>query len=382
MCCINGLDCRMGQSPASRACQSRASGKRAFTLVELLVVIAIIGVLVALLLPAIQAAREASRRSDCLNKIRQLSLAGLNYESARKKMPPHTTIPGSPTQEVTGLGIHAILCPYMEQANVQNVIDDTVHWRHANNQFAREQLAIPFLRCPSGKSVEVTSVTIAQSGNTPEENNRRAHYVGNMGARPGPNDNGSSGDGCTPPGGGRGSTAWGYPESTYTQRNCTVGPANSGGTASNGIIMPLGDIDIGDVSDGTTNTIMFGEMSWDVGPEALWLVGSASLDCVSPNCTRAQQQSSATGWVYNAKNIRYGINQEPYILEDGRQNTRANGRPFDVAATETSLGSYHPGGATVAMTDGSAFFVRDDLDVTVLRRMASRASEDFYERPQ
>src|SRR6476660_1861016 len=63
------------------------SQKRGFTLVELLVVIAIIGILVALLLPAIQAAREAARRTQCVNKMKQLGLAVLNYESARKTLP-------------------------------------------------------------------------------------------------------------------------------------------------------------------------------------------------------------------------------------------------------------------------------------------------------
>ena len=75
---------------------SKTSRSRGFTLVELLVVIAIIGILVALLLPAIQAAREAARRTQCTNKMKQLGLAALNYESARKTLPlantPNNTI--------------------------------------------------------------------------------------------------------------------------------------------------------------------------------------------------------------------------------------------------------------------------------------------------
>jgi prepilin-type N-terminal cleavage/methylation domain-containing protein len=342
-----------------------------FTLVELLVVIAIIGVLVALLLPAVQAAREAARRADCINRLRQISLAALNYESARKKIPPHVELPGAEGVYTNGLGVQARLLPYMEQQSVQNLVDETLHWREGRNATAL-LTPLPFLRCPSGKPTELTSVMISSSGSTDEENALRCHYVGNMGARPGPSEDGSSGPGCTPPGGGRGSGGWGFPESTYLQYICIPRSGGSGGTAINGVIFPASNIGMGDISDGTSNTIMFGEMSWDVGPQAPWIVGSASKDGTS----RATQISSAHGVVFNAKNVRWGINAENYINEDGTPNAR------NVPLTETSFGSYHPGGAHVSLSDGSATFVRDEVDLeNVLRPMASRASDEVFERP-
>src|SRR5688500_11681391 len=84
--------------------------KRGFTLVELLVVIAIIGVLVALLLPAVQAAREAARRTQCSNNLKQMSLASLNVEDTYKGLPPHRTADNWPTWA-------AMILPYVEQSN-------------------------------------------------------------------------------------------------------------------------------------------------------------------------------------------------------------------------------------------------------------------------
>jgi len=343
---------------------------RGFTLVELLVVIAIIGVLVALLLPAVQAAREASRRSDCINRLRQIALAAHNYETARKRIPPHVEVPDRVGIETTGLGVQARLLPFMEQQSVQNLVDQKLHWREGRNAIAL-RTPLPFLRCPSGKQIEVN--TMAFNPNVDEENGLRCHYVGNMGARPGPNDNGTSGSGCQPPGGGRGSTTWPHPESTYLQYGCITRSEGSGGTATNGVIFPASNIDLGDVTDGTSNTIMFGEMSWEVGPQAPWIVGSTSRDGFD---TRQTQISSAHGVVFNAKNVRWGINAENYVNEDGTPNVR------NVPLTETSFGSHHPGGAHIAMSDGSASFIRDEVDVVaVLRPMASRASDDVYEKP-
>src|SRR3954447_15378891 len=122
------------------------SQKRGFTLVELLVVIAIIGILVALLLPAIQAAREAARRSQCVNKMKQLGLAVLNYESGKKLLPYAVTPNYSPTTPLkigacagtagpavssNGLRHHSVfsfILPFMEEQAVYDQIDFKYDW--------------------------------------------------------------------------------------------------------------------------------------------------------------------------------------------------------------------------------------------------------------
>src|SRR6476469_1325288 len=101
------------------------SGKCAFTLVELLVVIAIIGILVALLLPAIQAAREAARRTQCANNIKQLGLATINFISAKKSFPvglqgPSALHNSDPAYEgPVWTNVMVELLPFIEQTNLQ-----------------------------------------------------------------------------------------------------------------------------------------------------------------------------------------------------------------------------------------------------------------------
>jgi prepilin-type N-terminal cleavage/methylation domain-containing protein len=136
-----------------------------FTLVELLVVIAIIGVLVALLLPAVQAAREAARRSDCGNRLRQLGLAALNYHNARRVFPPGTlgyrVIMEDPPEEDQYTGALPFLLPYMELQSIYERIDrDVVStskqsppalpiWFNNTSAWTIAQTRIPDFLCPT-----------------------------------------------------------------------------------------------------------------------------------------------------------------------------------------------------------------------------------------
>lgn len=172
-CCVNTDE---ATRCVDRLAAKRRRGRQAFTLVELLVVIAIIGILVALLLPAVQAAREAARRSQCQNNMKNLGLAMLNYESAYKVLPK-----GAINSPKTAFSI--FLFPYLEEGLRLGSYD---YSRDFGQQSLDVQEAmgnyIAIFHCPSDQSYRKASGSAQSSGDT------IPRFKGNYGTNWGPKD--------------------------------------------------------------------------------------------------------------------------------------------------------------------------------------------------
>jgi prepilin-type N-terminal cleavage/methylation domain-containing protein len=149
------------QSLTHQAVRTRMKKAKAFTLVELLVVIAIIGILVGLLLPAVQQAREAARRCQCTNNAAQLALAVHHHEFSTERLPSGVINPGGPIRnEPAGQHVSWIvqILPYVEQGNIYNHFDIEAGTYAVANKAARMQ-TINILECPSVPTPEFLAFT-------------------------------------------------------------------------------------------------------------------------------------------------------------------------------------------------------------------------------
>jgi prepilin-type N-terminal cleavage/methylation domain-containing protein/prepilin-type processing-associated H-X9-DG protein len=310
----------------------------AFTLVELLVVIAIIGVLVALLLPAVQSAREAARRTQCLNHLKQFGLATLNFESTYKRL-PH----GSENASLFGPSPHAYLLPVMEQGNVHALMDQTfahgasAHAGTAGNVLNHEQgsTARPkFFTCPS------------------DPNSYRGLVYG-----------------CT---------------NYHTNYGSWVTLQNrwDGVFATN--FVPFGSVPrqdatkLADILDGTSNTLAFGEVCNGLGldnPKR-----DPRRDCydagsqMHTNATTARNAFNALDWKTVASLGGWNWRGYPWregsiwrngfntLLGPNKPCYRPNGQWWELV---TPASSYHPGGVNVALCDGSTRFVSETIDADI-----------------
>jgi prepilin-type N-terminal cleavage/methylation domain-containing protein len=167
--------------------------RRGFTLIELLVVIAIIAVLIALLLPAVQAAREAARRSQCVNNLKQLGLAVMNYESTNGSLPPSAYSYSSPfvcgVSQGNDIGMKPRILPFLEQTAIYNALNFGFRYNCPQNATSLAT-QLNTLQCPSDGNVPIGTTTVGgaakQIGYTSYPNNIGTLYVNNGGRYDGP----------------------------------------------------------------------------------------------------------------------------------------------------------------------------------------------------
>jgi prepilin-type N-terminal cleavage/methylation domain-containing protein len=306
----------------------RERRRGAFTLVELLVVIAIIGVLVALLLPAVQAAREAARRMKCQNNLKQVSLAWHNYHDTHGQLPPGCL-------SVNGFSWTVFVLPFIEQKNLYEKFDFSAGSYITPSQTNRNEHAInkmAFYLCPSSPAEKMMTNSPPNNVNTPDMITNPTgypagsyapytlHYYGNMGPL-----------GQSVTGG------------TYQQR------VNSGhgGFSAEGVCDANSTYKLKDILDGTAFTFMIGENSRHdnqyVSRFRSWVRGCAN---------------NGNDEMCGCRNYVDGINT-----------------PIPAASTlfnNIPMGSLHPGGTNFAMSDASVRFVSQNINLGVYKSTASR----------
>ncbi|NLF09898.1 MAG: DUF1559 domain-containing protein [Pirellulaceae bacterium] len=319
---------RLNDHPRNRAREAFPGSPRAFTLVELLVVITIIGILIALLLPAVQAAREAARRVQCQNNLKQLGLALHNYHSQYNCFPALEAIT-FPTQcnsvnNCRGAPIYIVLLPFIESANTESFFDynsfsgwsSWAQWAYGvptiddiGDPIARQRLG--FYQCPS-------------DDRSSEWPNQRIYFAV-VGGGP-------------------------LPAETTTFY---------GNVWTNGLFTYNRWRRMADISDGSSATFAIGESvhrAWwglgsgygtNTGGPVAWWTGGSCQGPLNPPCAPRTHCSGR-----NARSTQHPINHTIASMSGAQEN-------------DAPFGSFHSGGAHFAFADGHVTFINDTIDMPV-----------------
>lgn len=341
--------------------------KSGFTLVELLVVIAIIGMLVGLLLPAVQQAREAARRMSCNNQLKNLGLAVLNYESSNRAFPSggwNYEYMGSPA---LGMGIKQpgswcySLLPFLEQQALYDLAQDSNGNVNTTNCQKVLQTPVAVFNCPSRRSAKTYTTgksgykclnsSYSESSGDANGQIAKTDYAANFGTTTTSTTGNNNGIAT--------SNTDSYTSTTI--KNITAR------TGVSGVIFDRSRVTIGEIRDGTTNTYLIGEKflytedyeassSQNSDYDEYSMYAGMSLSCQrSCGVYRAPGTGETNPQLYNDASTLY-LPRQDRSASMGTSSSSSSGSPI------YAFGSPHSGGFGMAMCDGSVQSISFDID--------------------